>query len=69
MKIGLESAKRKLTELIKAVENGVAVTICRRGVPVVHLIPSKARIAQTPKFGTLAGRVVIHDPDWWKPWE
>ena len=69
MKMSVTNARLKISQLIKAVESGESVTICRRGVPVVDLVLSKARIAQTPKFGTLAGRVVIHDPDWWKPWQ
>jgi hypothetical protein len=34
---------------------------------VVDLIPTKASCAQRPEFGTLRGRIAIHDPDWWKP--
>jgi hypothetical protein len=30
-------------------------------------VPTKASTGEKPKFGTLKGRVVIHDPDWWKP--
>jgi hypothetical protein len=30
-------------------------------------VPIKAAASEKPKFGTLAGRVIIHDPDWWKP--
>jgi prevent-host-death family protein len=67
MKVSVTNAKRKLPELIKAVENGQSVTLCRDGVPVADLLPTRARIAKKPKFGTLAGRIVIHDPDWWKP--
>lgn len=67
MRISVADAKNKLPELIKAVEAGEPVTICRRGVPVVDLIPTKVSTAERPKFGTLKGRIVIHDPDWWKP--
>jgi prevent-host-death family protein len=68
MKVSIASAKRKLSELIKAVEQGKTVTICRNEVPVVDLVLAKPCIAERPKFGTLAGRVLVHDPDWWKPW-
>ena len=67
MKVSVADAKNKLPELIKAAENGEAVTICRRGVPVVDLVPTRAASGEAPKFGTLAGRIIIHDPDWWKP--
>jgi prevent-host-death family protein len=67
MKVSVADAKNKLPKLIKAVEKGEAVTICRRGVPVVDLVPTKTGSGKKPKFGTLAGRIIIHDPDWWKP--
>jgi prevent-host-death family protein len=67
MKVSVADAKNKLPELIKAAEDGENVTICRRGVPVVDLVPTKASRGEKPKFGTLKDRVVIHDPDWWKP--
>jgi prevent-host-death family protein len=67
MQVSVADAKNKLPELIKAVEGGEPVTICRRGVPVVDLIPTKASTRPAPRFGTLRGRVTINDPNWWKP--
>jgi prevent-host-death family protein len=67
MKVSVADAKNKLPELIKAAEDGESVTICRRGVPVVDLVPTKASRGEKPRFGTLKDRVVIHDHDWWKP--
>jgi prevent-host-death family protein len=67
MKVSVADAKNKLPELIKAAEDGENVTICRRGVPVVDLVPTKATTGEKPKFGTLKGRLAIHDPNWWKP--
>jgi prevent-host-death family protein len=67
MKVSVANAKNKLPELINAVEDGEAITICRRGVPVVDLVRTKASTGEKPKFGTLKGRVVVHDPEWWKP--
>ena len=67
MKVSVADAKNKLPELIKAAEEGESVTICRRGVPVVDLVPTKAVTSEKPKFGTLAGRVIVHDPGWWQP--
>ena len=34
MQVSVTAAKNNLPELIKAVEDGLPVTICRRGVPV-----------------------------------
>jgi prevent-host-death family protein len=67
MQVSVADAKNKLPELIKAVENGEPVTICRRGVPVVDLVPTKVTSGDKPKFGTLKGRIEINDPEWWKP--
>ena len=67
MQVSVADAKNKLPELIKAVENGEPVTICRRGVPVVDIVRTKKPARKTPKFGTLRGKIKINDPDWWKP--
>jgi len=60
-------AKNKLPELIKAVENGEPVTICRRGVPVVDIVRTKEPTYKKRTLGTLKGKIHILDPDWWKP--
>ncbi len=67
MKVSVADAKNKLPELIKAVEDGEAVTICRRGTPVVDIVRTGKASHKKPKFGTLKGKIVINDPDWWKP--
>lgn len=64
MQVSVAQAKNKLPELIKAVEQGEQVTITRRGVPIVDLVRTSAR---KRKFGTLKGKIVIIDPDWWRP--
>jgi prevent-host-death family protein len=69
MRVSIADAQSKLSQLIKAVEDGEAVTICRDDVPVADLVPTKEADAGSrgkPKFGTMKGRIVIHDPDWWK---
>lgn len=67
MQVSVAEAKNKLPELIRAVEAGERVTVCRRGVPVADLVRTKS--GKTPKlrFGGLKGRIVELDPDWWKP--
>ena len=67
MQVSVADAKNKLPELIKAVEDGESVTICRRGVPVVDLVPAKVSSGKKIRLGTLRGKIQIHDPDWWKP--
>ena len=67
MKISVADAKNRLPELIKAVEDGESVTICRRGTPVVDIVRTEQAIREKPAFGTLAAKVTVHDPDWWKP--
>lgn len=66
MRLNLTDARKKLPKLIKAVERGETVTICRRGVPAVDLVRAAAT-PKKPKFGTLRGKIKIIDPDWWKP--
>lgn len=67
MQISVAEAKNHLTEFLKAVEDGEQITICRRGVPVVDLVRAKKPAKKNVKLGTMRDRVVIHDPDWWKP--
>lgn len=67
MKVSVADAKNKLPELIKAVEGGEQVTICRRGVPVVDIVRTQKPKREKPKFGTMRGKIQILDPDWWKP--
>ena len=67
MQVSVADAKNKLPELIKAVEDGETVTICRRGVPVVDLVRTDEPTRKKPKLGTLKGKIQILDPDWWKP--
>ncbi len=68
MRFNMTDARKRLPELIKAVERGEPVTICRRGVPVVDLVrATKAARKKPPKFGTLRGKIKVLDPNWWKP--
>jgi len=67
MKISVADAKNKLPELIKAVEAGESVTICRRGIPVVDIVPTKISGSKKPIFGSMKERITIKDVNWWKP--
>ena len=66
--VSVAEAKNRLPELIKAVENGERVTICRHGKPVAELVrtsPKAKRGVQLGRFSHLKN--VELDPDWWKP--
>ncbi|MBZ5550935.1 MAG: type II toxin-antitoxin system prevent-host-death family antitoxin [Acidobacteriia bacterium] len=67
MQVSVADAKNKLPQLIKAVEDGKPVTICRRGVPVVDLVRTKKPSRKPRMLGTLKGKIQILDPGWWKP--
>jgi len=67
MQVSVADAKNKLPELIKAVEGGKPVTICRRGVPVVDIVRTKKPVRKNRALGTLRGKIQVVDPDWWKP--
>ena len=67
MQVSVADAKNKLPELIKAVEDGEAVTICRRGVPVVDIVRTKKPQRKKRTLGTLKGKIEVLDPNWWKP--
>jgi antitoxin (DNA-binding transcriptional repressor) of toxin-antitoxin stability system len=67
MQFSVSEAKNKLPELIKAVEDGESVTICRRGVPVVEIVRTNQPSGKKRVFGKLRDRVKVIDPDWWKP--
>ena len=57
-------AKANLPELLKAVEAGQRVTISRYNKPIADLVPSHARQASVPQFGTGKGKVKILDSQW-----
>ena len=67
MNFSVADAKNKLPEIIKAVEDGEDVTICRRGIPVVDIVRTKKPSGKPRLFGTLKGKIEIIDPAWWKP--
>jgi len=67
MQVSVTAAKNNLPELIKAVEDGLPVTICRRGVPVVDIVRTRDLNRRKRMLGTLRGKIQVLDPDWWKP--
>ena len=67
MQVSVADAKNKLPELIRAVEDGESVIICRRGVPVVEIVRTKKPTRKKRTLGTLKGKIQVLDPNWWKP--
>jgi antitoxin (DNA-binding transcriptional repressor) of toxin-antitoxin stability system len=67
MKVSVAQAKNTLPQLIKAVEAGESVTICRHGTPIVDIVRTTTAGSEKPMFGTLSGEVTVLDPEWWKP--
>ena len=67
MQVSVADAKNKLPELIKAVEDGKLVTICRRGVPVVDMVRTRKPSGRKRMLGTLKGKIQVLDQNWWKP--
>ena len=67
MKVSVAEAMNQLPRLIRAVEDGESVTICRDGTPVVDIVLTSRARTEKPKFGTMKDRVRVLDPDWWKP--
>jgi prevent-host-death family protein len=67
MKISVADAKNNLPELLKEVERGKRITICRRGKPVADLVRTPKTATKKRPLGLLRDKIVIHDPDWWKP--
>lgn len=67
-RVSVADAKNRLPELIKTVENGERVTICRRGQPVAELVRApRKRTTPGIEFGGLSHLEIELDPDWWKP--
>ncbi len=67
----VHDAKSNLSQLIEAALRGETVTIARRGIPAVRLVPveqeKKAGAAFRALAGSMSGQVREVDPDWWKP--
>jgi len=68
MQVSVSEAEAKLPELLQAVEEGATVTICCEGVPVAEIVQAKPQKPKGPRvFGALHDKIIVHDPDWWKP--
>ena len=65
MDVSVAEARNRLTQLIRAVEDGESVVITRHGKPVAQLTrPPRSR--RQVRFGTMRGRIKMK-PGWDKP--
>lgn len=55
--VGVHEAKTQLSELLRRVEAGEDVVICRGTVPVARLVPANQATGQ--RLGVDAGRFVV----------
>jgi len=58
--VNTHEAKSRLSELIREVEQGVAVIVARNGQPVAEIVPYRPRRSSRVR-GAWAGRVVVHE--------
>lgn len=63
MEMNIHEAKTNLSQLIRAMEKGEKVTICRAGKPVAHLTPAKKTSTKKGKrpLGFFRGQMGISD--------
>ena len=66
MKVSVAEAKNKLPELIRAVEDGETITICRRGQAVVDIVRTRKSPRRKPLFDRFKGKIAVPDENWWK---
>lgn len=65
MDVSISEAKKRLPELIRAMENGETVIITRRGKPVAQIAPPPPE-RRTIRLGTMRDRIKLL-PGWDDP--
>ena len=63
MQINLRDARDRLSELVDCVLNGEDVTICKRGEPVIDLVPTRIPKRKVPDFEVVKGTIRVIDPN------
>jgi len=56
MDVSISDAKNRLTQLVRAVEEGESVVITRNGKPVAQLVPLPPKRRKV-RFGSMRGRI------------
>lgn len=59
MDVSVAEAKNRLSELIRAVENGEPVVITRKGRPVAQLMPAPPQ-RRPIRFGSMRNRISLN---------
>ena len=62
MDVSIAEAKNRLTQLIRAVEEGECIVITRNGKPVAQIAPPPAERRKV-RFGSMRTRIRLH-PGW-----
>jgi len=65
MDVSVAEARNRLTQLLRAVEEGESIVITRNGKPVAQLAPPPPARRQV-RFGAMRGRIKMK-PGWDKP--
>jgi prevent-host-death family protein len=65
MDVSVAEAKNRLSELIRAVEDGESVVITRKGRPVAQLMPAPSQ-RRLVRFGSMQKRIRLN-PGWNDP--
>jgi len=65
MDVSIAQAKKRLSQLIRAAEQGESVVITRDGKPVAQIAPPPAK-RRSVRFGSMRGRIQLN-PGWDAP--
>lgn len=65
MDVSIAEAKNRLTQLIRAVEEGESIVITRNGKPVAQIVPPPPARRKV-RFGSMRDQIRLH-PDWDEP--
>ena len=65
MDVSIAQAKKRLSQLIRAAEQGESVVITREGKPVAQIAPPPAK-RRSVRFGSMRGRIQLN-PGWDAP--
>jgi len=66
MNVSIAEAKNRLTQLLRAVEEGESIVITRHGKPVAQLAPLPKDRREKVRLGGMRGRIQLH-PGWDAP--
>lgn len=65
-KVNIREAKARLSHLLKQVQRGERVVLCRRNVPIAEIIPLRPRGTRARRIGRAKGQFEL-TPAFFKP--